>query len=111
MESLRSEGGRGRDHDDDDTGEDAALHLDVDGGAMTPELDARRLGMWDDGDEEAQAEQVEWVQPERSRRQRHAVDWRDEFDEHRVGEENFGLMDLGGARRRTRTTNTTTSDE
>jgi hypothetical protein len=116
MESLRSEGGRRRGNDDD-AGEDAALDLDVDGGAMTPELDARRLGMWDDGDEEAEAEQTErgspreWVQLERSRRQWHAVDWRDEFDEHRVGEENFGLMDLGGARRRTRTTNTTTSDE
>jgi hypothetical protein len=116
MESLRSEGGRRRDNDDD-AREDAALDLDVDGGAMTSELDARRLGMWDDGDEEAEAEQTErgspreWVQLERSRRQWHAVDWRDEFDEHRVGEENFGLMDLGGARRRTRTTNTTTSDE
>ena len=120
MESLRSEGGRGRDNeddDDDDTGVDAGLDEDTDGGAMTAELDAQRLVTWDNRHGEAEAERAErglpgeWAQLESSRRQRHAVDWRDEFDEHRVGEENFGLMDLGGVRRRTRTTNTTTSDE
>jgi hypothetical protein len=137
MESLRREGGRGRnngddddDDDDDDDGDDDAgenAGLDADdadtGGAMTPELDAQRLVTLDDRQVEARAELAERAERaerglmgerarlESSRRQRHAVDWRDEFDEHRVGEENFGLMNLGGVRRRTRTTNTTTGDE
>jgi hypothetical protein len=116
MESLRSEGGRPDNEvdDDDDTG---GVDVNTNGEAMTPELTAQRLGRWDDRQEEAETERAErglpgeWAQLESSRRQRHAVDWRDEFDEHRVGEENFGLTDLGGVRRRTRTTNTTTGDE
>lgn len=106
MGSLRGSVARGI--DDEDAEGDAAVDLDMDG-AITPEFTGRRLRF--DG-EDAEAERTErrlireWAQFSRSRRQRD-VDWRDEFDEHRVGEENFGTMDLverrrdGGRRTRT----------
>lgn len=105
MEALRGSAVRGSEAEGEEgEGEDAAV---------IPEFARRRLrfdGQDGNGDDDVEAAGQterrlirEWARFSRMGRQREVpVDWRDEFDEHRVGEENFEAADMLEERRRRR---------
>lgn len=93
MESLRGSNVRNADQEEGDergNAMDRGVDLGMDG-AITPDFARWRL---DGAEDVAEGEPTgrrlirEWAHFSRSRRSRE-VDWRDEFDEDRVGEENF----------------------
>ncbi|KAF7510100.1 hypothetical protein GJ744_006999 [Endocarpon pusillum] len=113
MEAFRGSAVRGLEAEGEEgEGEDAAVivGLEMDG-AITPEFAARRLRFdGQDGNDDANVEADgqterrlgrEWARFSRMGRQREVtLNWRDEFDEHRVGEENFETADMLEERRR-----------
>jgi hypothetical protein len=104
METLRNSAvERRRDVPDDEEEVDIMRGMGT-GGAITPEFARQRFDGMEEGEERAERRLVhDWAQFSHERRIRE-VDWRDEFDEDRVGEENFGDgdLDLAGGRRRIR---------
>ncbi|ERF71749.1 hypothetical protein EPUS_01664 [Endocarpon pusillum Z07020] len=115
MEAFRGSAVRGLEGErEEGEGGDAAVTVGLEmDGTITPEFAARRLrfdrqdGNGDDAVEaDGQTERRlirEWARFSRMGRQREVtVDWRDEFDEHRVGEENFETADMLDERRRRR---------
>lgn len=124
MEALRGQAATVQAVGDDSEEErDAGLGVDedigVDTGAVTPTFARNRLDDMAEGEEAAERRLIrEWAQISRSRMARE-VDWRDEFDEDRVGSENFEGLDLEdrrggrvvGGRRRIRRDPTDEEDE
>ena len=100
---------------DDGLGVDQGTGMDR---ATTPVFARNRFNDMVEGEERAERRLIrEWAQVSRSRLARE-VDWRDEFDEDRVGSENFEGLELGermternGGRRRIRRATTDGDDE
>ena len=104
MESLRRSTGRGIDGEEGGAGveAEAGIGFGTDG-TITPQFAGRRFDGHDEVAEQAERRLIrEWAQFARSRRPMEAG-WRNEFDEDRVGEENFEAMPVFERRRRRRT--------
>jgi hypothetical protein len=95
MEGLRVRSVENEDEDENEGigGVEVGTRLGMDG-SITPEPARGRFnGMGRENEEEERRLVRAWVRFSRERRVRE-MDWRDEFDEDRVGEENFDGMDL-----------------
>lgn len=93
MEGLRVGSVENEDENEGIEGVEVGARLGMDG-SITPELARGRFnGMGRESEEEERRLVRAWVRFSRERRVRE-MDWRDEFDEDRVGEENFDGMDL-----------------
>jgi hypothetical protein len=106
MEALRGQPvtahGRGEDREDegdDDLGVGDGTGMDIGmDRAITPAFARNRFGDMAEGEEQAERRMIrDWAQVSRSRMARE-VDWRDEFNEDRVGSENFEGLEVGGRR-------------
>lgn len=110
MESLRGSTGREVGEEEDGAGVEAEADVDLGvDGTLTPQFAGRRFDGEDETAERAERRLIrEWAQFTTSGRPLEA-DWRNEFDEDRVGEENFDAMAVSERRGR-RTTATDGGD-
>lgn len=109
MESLRSLVRTATAEEEGNAEEEAVMGLEMDG-VITPEFAGRRFDGQDVEAEQTERRLVrEWRQFSGTRRAQE-VDWRDEFDEDRAGEENFEAPNLVGRRNRNGEQRRTTSE-
>jgi hypothetical protein len=103
MESLH--GSRATDIDEDEVNGDTELNLRMPAdGTTTPEFTRRRFRDQDVEPEQTERRLIrEWAQFSRATRPQ-SINWRDEFDEDRVGAENFEALNLDQRRAGTRRT-------